>query len=123
MYQLTTQMPTLIMRHNSFSENNNKAVEAHIPRHQDSKTKNQWNRDSKAKKARHWQLGNKTSWHQEKEVTKPRHHDSKTLFQTKKSHYIEPPSLKNHNIKIPRAKSRYIKFQWNSDAYGPLHPW
>ena len=37
MYQLTTQIPTLIMRHNSFSENNNKAVEAHIPRHQDSK--------------------------------------------------------------------------------------
>ena len=33
-------MSTLIMWHNRFSENENEAVEAHIPRHRDSKTKN-----------------------------------------------------------------------------------
>ena len=32
-------MSTLIMWHNRFSENENEAVEAHIPRHRDSKTK------------------------------------------------------------------------------------
>ena len=31
-------MSTLIMWHNRFSENGNEAVEAHIPRHRDSKT-------------------------------------------------------------------------------------
>ena len=36
MHQLTTHMLTLIMWHNRFSENENEAVEAHIPRHRDS---------------------------------------------------------------------------------------
>ena len=31
-------MLTLIMWHNRFNENGNEAVEAHIPRHRDSKT-------------------------------------------------------------------------------------
>ena len=66
MYQLTTHMLTLIMWHNRFSENENEAVEAHIPRHRDSKTKKPRHRDSKAEK--------------------PRHGDSKT-----KSHDIEFP--------------------------------
>ena len=43
-------MSTLIMCHNEFSENENEAVEVHIPRHQDSKTK----------KPRHRDLGTKT---------------------------------------------------------------
>ena len=43
LHQLKTHMSTLIMWHNRFTENENEAVEAHIPRH----------RDSKAKKPRH----------------------------------------------------------------------
>ena len=43
-------MSTLIMCHNEFSENENEAVEVHIPRHQ----------DSKIKKPRHRDLGTKT---------------------------------------------------------------
>ena len=39
LHQLTTHMSTLITWHNRFSENKNEAVEAHIPRHRDSKTK------------------------------------------------------------------------------------
>ena len=38
-HQLTTHMSTLIMWHNRFTENENEAMEAHIPRHRDSKTK------------------------------------------------------------------------------------
>ena len=59
-------MLTLVMWHNRFSENENEAVETHIPRHRDSKTKKPQHRDSKAEK--------------------PRHRDSKT-----KSHDIEFP--------------------------------
>ena len=33
LHQLTTHMSTLIMSHNRFSENENEAGEAHIPRH------------------------------------------------------------------------------------------
>ena len=46
-------MLTLIMWHNRFSKNENEAVEAHIPRHRDSKTKTPRHRDSKAEKPRH----------------------------------------------------------------------
>ena len=53
LHQLTTHMLTLIMWHNRFSENENEAVEAHIPRHRDSKTKKPRHRDSKTKKPRH----------------------------------------------------------------------
>ena len=53
LHQLKTHMSTLIMWHNRFSENENEAVEAHIPRHRDSKTKKPRHRDSKAKKPRH----------------------------------------------------------------------
>ena len=70
MHQLTTHMSTLIMWHNRFSENENDAVEAHIPRHRDSKTKKSQHRDFKAKKPRH----------QETEAINPRHRDSKTFF-------------------------------------------
>ena len=46
-------MWTLIMWYNRFSENENEAVEAHIPRHRDSKTKKPRHRDSKTKKPQH----------------------------------------------------------------------
>ena len=39
-------MSTLIMWHNRFSENENEAVEAHIPRHRDSKTKKPRHRET-----------------------------------------------------------------------------
>ena len=38
---------------NKFRENVNEAVETHIPRHQDFKTKKPQHRDSKTKKLRH----------------------------------------------------------------------
>ena len=53
LHQLTTQMSTLLMWHNRFIENENETVEAHIPRHRDSKTKRPRHRDSKAEKPRH----------------------------------------------------------------------
>ena len=56
-------MSTLIMWHNRFSENENEAVEAHIPRHRDSKTKKPRHRDSKTKKPRH----------RDSKTKKPRH--------------------------------------------------
>ena len=99
LHQLTTHMLTLIMWHNRFSENENEAVEAHIPRH----------RDSTAKKPRH----------RETETINPRHRDSKTFFQKTKSHDIKIPRLKNHDIKIPRLKSHDIEFPRNSDPYAP----
>ena len=46
-------MLPLIMWHNRFSENENEAVEVHIPRHRDSKTKNLRHRDCKTKEPRH----------------------------------------------------------------------
>ena len=53
-------MSTLIICHNEFSENENEAVEIHIPRHQDSKTKKPRHRNSRTKKPRHRDLGTKT---------------------------------------------------------------
>ena len=55
-----------IMWHNRFSENENEAVEAHVPRHRDSKTK----------KPRH----------RETETINLRHRDSKTFFKRTQSH-------------------------------------
>ena len=46
-------MSMLIMRHNRFIENENEAVEAHIPRYQDSNIKKPRHRDSKTNKPRH----------------------------------------------------------------------
>ena len=71
-------MLTLIMWHNRFSENENEAVEAHIPRHRDSKTKKPQHRDSKTKNARDWDSKTKKPRHRETETSKPRHRDSKT---------------------------------------------
>ena len=82
-------MLTLIMWHNRFSENENEAVEAHIPRHRDSKTK----------KPRH----------RETETVNPQHRDSKTFFQMTKS----------HDIKISRPKTHDIEFLCNSGPYAP----
>ena len=63
LHQLTTHISTLITRHNRFSENENEAVEAHIQRHRDSKTKKPRHRDSKAAKPRH----------RDSKTKKPRH--------------------------------------------------
>ena len=104
LHQLATQMPTLIMQHNRFTENKNEAVGAHIPQHRDYNTK----------KLRHQDLGIKTPQHRETETNKPQHCDSKTFFQRTKSHNIHIPGLKNHDIKIPRPKGRKIKFLRNS---------
>ena len=50
----------------------------------------------------------------------PRHFDSKTFFQRTKSRDIEIP--KTNDIKIPRLKSRDIKFSRNSDSFTPWYP-
>ena len=78
LHQLTTHMSTLIMWHNRFSENENEAVEAHIPRHRDSKTKKPRHRDSKAKKPRHRETETINPRHRNSKTKKPRHRDSKT---------------------------------------------
>ena len=83
------------------NDNENEPVEAHIPRHRDSKTKKPRHRDSKTKKPRH----------QETETNKPRHRDSKEFFQRTKS----------YDIKIPRWKSHDIEFLWNPDPYAPWY--
>ena len=56
-------------------ENENEAVETHIPRHRGSKTKKNRYRDTKTKKR---DSGTKTPRHREMEKFKPRHRDSKT---------------------------------------------
>ena len=100
------------MWHNRFIENENDAVEVHIPRHRDSKTKKPRHRDSKAKKPRHWVT----------ETINPRHRDSKTFFQGTKCHNIGIPRLKNHDIAIPRLKKSHdIEFLLKSDPYAPWY--
>ena len=96
--QLTTHMLTLIIWHNRFSENENEAVETHIPRHRDSKTKKPQHRDSKAEK--------------------PRHRDSKT-----KSHDIEFP--RNSDPYAPRyspdvSPILFFNGWWWLQMKGPL---
>ena len=49
-------MSTLIMWHNRFRENENEAVEAHIPRHRDSKTKKPRHRQTETINPRHRDL-------------------------------------------------------------------
>ena len=90
------------MWHNRFSENENEALETHIPRY----------RDSKAKKPRH----------RETETINPQHRNSETFFQRTKSHDIEIPRLENHDIDFPRPKSHDIELRWNSDPYAPWYP-
>ena len=90
LHPLTTHMLISIMWHNRFSENENEVVEAHIPRHRDSKTK----------KPRH----------RETETINLRHRDSKTFFKRTQSHDIENRRVKNHDIEIPRLKTHEIEF-------------
>ena len=59
-------------------ENEDEALETHIPRHRDPKTKKPRHRDSKTKKPRHRDSGTKAPRHRETETIKPRHRDSKT---------------------------------------------
>ena len=86
LHELT--MWTLIMWHNRFCQIKNEAVETHIPRHRDSKTKKPRHRDSKTKKPRHRDSKTKKPRHRETETTKPRPRDSKAFFQRTKSHDI-----------------------------------
>ena len=55
---------------NRFSENENEAVETHIPRHRDSKTKKLRDQDSKTKKPRYRESETKTPRHPETEAIK-----------------------------------------------------
>ena len=75
------------MWHNKFCENKSEAVETHIPRHRDSKTKKPRHGDSKTKKPRH----------RDSKAKKPRHRDSKT----KKLQHRETETTKPR-IVIPR---------------------
>ena len=80
-------MSTLIMWYNRFSKNENKAVEAHIPQHQDSKTK----------KPRHRDSGTKTPWHRETEKNKPQHRDFKTK---KPQHWDSKTKMPQHRVPV-----------------------
>ena len=106
-------------------DNENEVVEAHIPRHwdsktkksrhRDSKTKNPRHRDSKTTKPRHRHSKTKKTRHQDSKTKKPRHRDSKTKKprhrgSKTKRHDIETRVLKHHekwrqishDIVIPR---------------------
>ena len=98
-------------------ENKSEAVETHIPRNRDSKTKKPRHRDSRTKKARHRDSGSKTPQHWETETNKSRHRYPKPFFQRTKSHNIEIPRLKNHDMEIPKLKNHDIKFLRNADPY------
>ena len=98
-------MLTLIMWHNRFSENENEAVEAHIPRHRDSKTRKPRHRGSKTKKPRHRGSKTKKPRQRESETNKPRHRDSKAFFQRTKSNDIAIPRPKNHDTEIEDQKA------------------
>ena len=98
-------------------ENKSEAVETHIPRNRDSKTKKARHRDSRTKKARHRDSGFKAPQHWETETNKSRHRYPKPFFQSTKSHNIEISRLKNHYIQIPKLKNYDIKFLRNSDPY------
>ena len=104
-------------------DNESEAVEAHIPRHRDSKTKKPRHRDSKTKKPRHWDFKTIKPRHRETETNQPEHRVSKAFLQRTKSHDIKIPRLKNHDIEIPRLKSHDIKFLWNSDPYAHWYLW
>ena len=69
-------MSTLIMWHNRFSGNENEAVETHIPRHRDSKTKNH-----------------------DIEIPRPKNRDFE--IQGLKHHDIEKRRQLSHDIVIP----------------------
>ena len=112
-------------------DNENKAVEVHIPRHgdskikkprhRDSKTQKNGHRDSKTKKPSQQDSGSKTPWHRETETNKPRQHDIEKRKQI--SHDIEIPRLKNYDIEILRPESHDIESLWNSDPDAPWYRW
>ena len=104
-------MSTLILWHNRFNENKSEAVEAHISRHWDLRTKKPGHQDSKTKKARHCDSRTKTPPHRETaETTKPWHRDSKAFFQSTKCKTSRFQEWKNHDIEIPRPKSTTLSF-------------
>ena len=70
LHQLTTHMSTLIMWYNRFSENKNEAVETHMPRHRDSKSKENVTSRFVTKITRHHETG----------TAKPRHRGSMKFF-------------------------------------------
>ena len=66
--------------HNLFSENENKAMETHIPQHHDSKSKKPQHQDPKTKNLQYRVSETKTQQHSQMETTKTQHCDSKALF-------------------------------------------
>ena len=94
-------MLTLIMWHNRFSENENEAVEAHIPRHRDSKTKKPRLRDSKAKKPRH----------RETETINPRHRVPRHFFRGQKSTRSRFQGWKTTTSRFQDEKAKTLSFR------------
>ena len=84
-------MCPLILWHNRVCENENEAVETHVPQHRDSKIKKPRHRDLRPKKPRHRDSKTKKPRNRETETTKSRPGDSKAFFQRTKSHDIEIP--------------------------------
>ena len=101
LHQLTTHMSTLIMWYNRFSENENEAVEEHIPRHRDSKTK----------KPRH--LETETINH---DMGIPRH-----LFRWQKATTSRFQGWKTMTS-IFQGQKATTQLRWNSDPYAPWYP-
>ena len=103
-------MLTLIMWHNRFSENKSEAVEPHIPRHRDSKTKKPRHPDSKTKKPQHQDSKTKKPRHRNSKTKKPRHRETETnkWFQGVFSE-DKKPRHRDSKTKTPRHRDSKTK--------------
>ena len=89
LHQLATDKMTLIMWHNGFSESEKEAVEVHISRHRDSKTK----------KPRHQDSGTEAPRDRETKTNKPRHSDPKAFFsEGKKPRHVDSKTKKPRHL-------------------------
>ena len=104
-------MLTLIIWHNRFNENENETVEAHIPRHRDSKTKKPRHRDSKTKKPRHRDSRTKNPRHRDSKAKKPRHRDSKTRKRPHREMEKNKSRHRDSKAFFQRTKTTTSRFQ------------
>ena len=97
----------------------NEAVETHIPRHRDSKTKKLRDQDSKTKKPRYRESETKTPRHPETEAIKRWYRDPKTFFSEDKK-----PRHRYSKAEKSRHQDSKTKKPWHrvSLEFWPLRP-
>ena len=111
-------------------DNESEAVEAHIPRHRDSKTKKPRHRDSKTKKTRHRDSKTKKPQHWDSKTIKPRHRETKAnkpLHRDSEAFFLEDkkPQHRDSKTKKPRhrdSKAKKPRHQVPVEFW-PLCPW